>query len=780
MKLTFNGLIPPAAAAALAVLAAVGIFALYAREEGRLGPLRRAALALLRTAVVAAALFLLLRPVLLAEERVERPRPVTLLLDDSLSMTQRDQRLSAADRWRVAVAEGRVPPDAPLPPEGEPPAGTSENPSRAELVRAVLAHPKLALLEGLRRAGPLRVGLFGRRLRTLEDPARWADELRFTDARTALAEAIRDALEGGEEPPAAIVVVTDGRDNASSLGLDEAARECARSGVPLHVWGVGSSEVGNLALRDFACPETVFYDDEVAVPVRWRCRGFRQGVAEIELRLGDRVVARREVPLREGEDFREVLAFTPRKDAGLPEKGELAVAVRVRGVSETFTGDNELRRPLSIVDRKVRILYVEDAPRWEYKFLQTALLRDRRAEARFVVAQGDRRALEAGPPYLPGFPSTRAELFAFDVLILGDVPASFLGADRPAWIRDFVREGGSLVVIAGRRHAPWGWAGTDVAEVLPVEFPGTRPPFNAAERPQPYVSVLTRQGRRAEMLALADDPDESANLWRELPAFYGFAPGVRLRPGAAALLVHPRAKVGDAPVPLLAVHHYGKGQALFLGTDETWRWRARDGGRLFARFWGQTIYQMGLPHLLGAPKRVQLALERPENVLGRPAYVYARAFDPEFRPWTGERIRARLEALDGPAGPERERTLALEAVPGQPGDYRALLPNDAVGRFAVRVDEPAPAALEFRVNLPPQHELEVAGMEEEALRAAAEASGGAFYREEDLHRLAGALRPRSSPATVRRETLLWNAPVLAIFVALIGAEWVLRKFSNLS
>lgn len=780
MKLSFNGLIPPAAAAALAVLAAVGIFFLYAREEGRLGPLRRAVLALLRTAVLAAALFLLLRPVLLAEERLQRPRPVALLLDDSLSMTQRDQRLSAADRWRVAVAEGRVPPETPLPPEGEPPAGTSENPSRGELVRAVLAHPKLALLEGLRRAGPLQIYLFGRRLRRLEDPARWAEELRFAEARTALAEAVRDVLTSAGEPPAAIVVVTDGRDNASALGLDEAAQECARAGVPLHVWGVGSSEVGNLALREFSCPETVFYDDEVAVPVRWRCRGFRQGVAEIEVRLGDRVLARREVPLSEGEDFREVLTFTPRKDAGLPEKGELAVVVRARGVSETFTGDNELRRPLSIVDRKVRILYVEDAPRWEYKFLQTALLRDRRAQARFVVVQGDRRALEAGPPYLPGFPATRAELFAFDVLILGDVPASFLGAERLAWIRDFVREGGSLVVIAGRLHVPWSWARTDVAEVLPVEFPGTPPPFNPAERPQPYVPVLTRQGERADMLALADDSDESARLWRELPGFYRFVPGVRLRPGAAALLVHPRARFADAPLPVMALQHYGKGQSLFLGTDETWRWRARDGGRLFARFWGQTIYQMGLPHLLGTPKRVQLALERPENVLGRPAYVYARVFDPEFRPYTGERLRARLEALDAPAGSERERTLALEAVPGQPGDYRALLPNDAAGRFAVRVEEPAPAALEFRVNLPPQHELEVAGMEEETLRAAAEVSGGAFYREEDLHRLAGALRPCSSAQTVRREVLLWNAPMFALFVALIGAEWVLRKFSNLS
>jgi hypothetical protein len=342
----------------------------------------------------------------------------------------------------VAVARNLLPPDTPateeaaskLPPE------TPEDPSRAELVRAALANPRLRLLEDLGRSGPLRVYVFGQRLRALEEepvagpakpPASWADRisaaLKNDETRTAIADAVQDALHHGEgDLPSAIVVLTDGQDNASRLTLEEAARECARLKVPLHVWGVGSSEVGNLELKDFSAPETVFYDDTVSVPVRWRCRGFRQGSAEIVLRLGERVVARREVPVREAEDLREVLTFIPRRAGAGEERTELRVDVRYKG-HETFTDDNEMKRPVSVVDRKVRILYIEDAPRWEYKFLQPALLRDRRVEARFLLSGGDRRTLESGPPYLPTFPNVRSELFSFDLLILGDVPPAFIG-----------------------------------------------------------------------------------------------------------------------------------------------------------------------------------------------------------------------------------------------------------------------------------------------------------------------------------------------------------------
>ena len=59
-------------------------------------------------------------------------------------------------------------------------------------------------------------------------------------------------------------------------------------------------------------------------------------------------------------------------------------------------------------------------------------------------------------------------------------------------------------------------------------------------------------------------------------------------------------------------------------------------------------------------------------------------------------------------------------------------------------------------------------------------SGGRFYREEDLHQLAGSIERRTAPFTLRQEKLLWNPLAIVLFVGLITAEWLLRKFSDLS
>ncbi|HVR87557.1 MAG TPA: hypothetical protein VMU54_24740 [Planctomycetota bacterium] len=794
-SLRFHGMLSPWAAGVLLLAAAIGIFVLYFKERGSAGAPRRILMALFRVAVVGVALFFLTRPVLVTETRGERPREIILLIDNSLSMTQRDQRLSVADRLRVALAENRIPPDAKIDDAaeaGELPQGLPEDPSRSAMVRAVLSNPRLKLLEGLQKQGPVRVEFFGQRVRALGEeernprtpPVALAErikaEMKSEDARTALADAILEVLSKAEgDPPSAILAMTDGQDNASKESLDEAARECALRHVPLHVYGVGSSETVNLEMKDLIVPDTLFFDDTVSALIRWKSHGVKQGSAELTLLLGSEVVARKEVAVQEGEDFRDELTFTPRKTGAGLDKAELKAVIRFKGI-EAYTDDNEVKKTVTLVDRKVKILYVEGTPRWEYKFLQTSLLRDRRVAATFFLAEADKRTLASGTPYLPSFPATRAELFAFDVLIFGDVPAAVVGTDRIAWIRDFVREGGSLVFIAGRQHAPSEYGTTPLAEVLPVEFPQARFESSTLERQQVYVPQLTRAGERSEMLALADTPDENVRAWQTLPGFFWHYPANRLRPGAAALLVHPRHSAGEPSVPIMAAQYYGKGHVLYLGTDETWRWRANGGEKRFSRFWGQVIYQMGLPHLIGTPKRVQLALERRENTLGRPSYVYARVFDAEYRPFVGEKVTGRIEAVDAKAGEERRRTLTLDPVPGLAGEFRALLPHDAVGRFRIQVDEPAGAWLEYKVNLPPQHELEVRSMDTEGLRAVAQAGGGKFCREEDLLSLVAGLKPQTATFTIRHEMLLWNAPMLILFVGLITGEWILRKLSNLS
>ena len=790
-SLSLRGSFPWWAAGLVLVAVGLGVSWLYARESGRFGKVRRLIMTVLRAASIALLLLLLLRPVLIAEYVGERPRGVALLLDNSQSMTQRDRRLTPQDRIRVAIAEDLVAADTPVTDNlslGSIPEGTLRDPDRASVVRAVLTNARLQLADGLAGRGPLRTYLFGQRLRNATGEAGIdRTEMSATDqvlaafkadeSRTALADAIHDLLLGKEgDLPAAIVVMTDGLDNASKMPLNEVAQECARLQVPLHMYGVGSAEGGILQIKDIGIPDTLFYDDTLVVPVRWRSQGLKKGTVEATLTLGGQVVAHREMPVREGQDLREELTFTPRKGRDQEEKKELIASIKLTG-NEVFT--DTLKRPVRLVDRRVRVLYIENSPRWEYKFLQSTLLRDRRVDASFLLINGDSEALQAGPPFLPAFPA-RDRLFGFDLVILGDVAAEYLGTEKMTWLRDFVNEGGGLVTIAGRQHLPATYGTTPLTEVLPVEFLPVKFAADAETRPQPYVPVLSEVGQRRDMLALADSGPESLRIWKGLPGLYWHYPVTKLRAGAVALLEHPTLKMGAQAMPLLASHFYGKGQVLFLATDETWRWRYNVGDRYFTRFWGQVIYELGLPHLLGNARRVQLALEHGEAIYGHSSSVYARVFDAEFRPLKEERLRARLEYLDAHAGEDATRTIMLEAIPGQSGDYRALLAHDVPGRFELKLDSPEAASLLYRVDLPPQHELEPAGMAEETLRQAATLSGGNFYREEDLHRLAEQIAPAGARFSQRQEVLLWNPLALLLFVGLVTAEWIVRKFSNLS
>jgi hypothetical protein len=804
VELTFRPPLPLWVLVTLAVVLVASAVVVYLREPGRL-PFRRVLLITLRSTFYLLILALLCVH-LVAQGVGTRPHPVLLVLDNSQSMKQQDRRLSDVDLMRVAIAKNLLASGPAAKGEGELKAVRDrlpKDPSRADLVRAVLANPQLDLIDGLRKSGPLRPYLFAREVPVPPkgDPKK-SDKDRLLEPllagfdahepKTPLADSINQLLRnkaGGK--PVAVVVMTDGRDNASKLSLEDAARECARAGVPLHIYGVGSSEAGSLQIKDVVVADTLFFDDVVGVPIRYRAQGFKSGTVQLKLTLGDKVVAEREVPVRSGEELREVLTFTPTKDKEREQKLDLKASVRLK---EKPTFQDSLSKRVRLLDSKVKVLYVENTPRWEFKFLQPALLRDRRVEAKFILVAADPETVRPPAslrpeererwPYLQAFPS-REELRKYDLVILGDVPTGpkgFLKPEHLVALREFVEEQrGGLAVIAGRNFMPAAYAGTPLAEILPVEFQPVKFTDSTERRTEPYRPVLTKAGRRAEMLSLADAPEESLKVWRDLPGFYWHYPVTRLKPGATSLLDHPRAKAGEQPMPLMAVHHFGRGEVLFLASDETWRWRYNAQDKHFGRFWGQAIYQMGLPHLLGDhSSRVQMALERSEALLGRPGLLYARLYDKDFRGLKEKQVTAKLHYLDAKPGEPKVKTIQLERVEGRDGEYRALLPHDRPGRYEVKLETPEPATFSFRVNVPPEHELEESGLNEEALREAARLSGGDFYREEDLYRLPGAIRPRTESYLQHDEVPPWNWLTFAALVLLLTTEWVVRKFSNLS
>lgn len=827
-ELALRGWFPVGLAIAIALLAIAGVGLLYAYEAGRIGVVPRLFLAAVRMSIVVAVAFLLLRPVWATEQKSERRRPIAVLIDVSQSMNSPDPRPNQADQWRVAIAFNRAESDGKVPDGSAASAlgNLNPRPTRMEVARAALTNPKLDLLTRLEGIGPLEIATFGSRREGKSAAERdWLPKLTGTDPQTGLADQVAELLaRDPDDLPAAIVVVTDGRDNASvKATLQSLAQRAADAKVPIHVYGVGSSGFGQLQIRGVDSPEGAFVEDQVSVPVRFRVSGVTRGKATIVLKYGDRVVDRKVVDVKGNTttDRTEVLKFTPSKDDKDAKTPVLTATVTVTsdGSAETLT--DEVVRGMKVRDQKVKVLVIDSVPRYDFKFLQRALLRDRRVEAWFYLTDGDPETMTSGAPWLKELAEVtdgelglsddrfRKLLFGdqkggqpgFDLLILGDLPAKYLTQRHQELIKTFVTEGGGLIHLAGRWHAPAGWVGGPLASVMPVEFEAKKFAVEELRRPDPFYPVAVDASAGHPLIMLEDDPLENAELWgkldqpagadlstrgRKLPALNWHYPVTKLKPGAEAYLVHPRAKTpppDPKPMPLLAGHYFGKGFVLFVAFDETWRWRFNEADKYFGRFWSQGVYVAGVPRVFGT-KLTQLSINTTDPVQGNPnGQVYARLFDQDFKPIVMERLVARLERLDAPADdPKRITTIPLEPLANQPGEYVAPLPFDRTGRFKLHVDprNDNPADLEYRVSLPPDHELAPGPMDQEKMENLAGETGGTFFREETLGNLPKMVKPQSSPLVTRSESVLWNKWALFIVIALFTLEWVVRKFNSLS
>jgi len=186
-------------------------------------------------------------------------------------------------------------------------------------------------------------------------------------------------------------------------------------------------------------------------------------------------------------------------------------------------------------------------------------------------------------------------------------------------------------------------------------------------------------------------------------------------------------------------------------------------------------------------------------VQGKTGELYARLFTKDFQPVTSDEIEAQLVKLDADPNDKDAnvsmKLIALRGSDGRPtGEYVSTLPFNRTGRFSLKVDpnNGNPANLDYRVSLPPEHEMAPGGMAEGDLRRIAEATGGGFYREEDLFRMPAQVKPRTSPFSNRTEHNLWDwgfrlpsmesrfAYVFIVLILLLTAEWVTRKFNGLS
>ncbi len=488
-SLAFRGGMPTGWFVFVLLVAGALVHWMYQASPVTLAPWRKRALMMLRVVFFGMMLALLLRPVLAFTVEGSVRRVLVLLLDGSSSMQIADPRLDQNDLKRVAIARNLLDPKGGLHQSLDRNHGRElQQISRLELTKAVLKNERLNLLPRLDKEFDLSAFSFGQGLAEISarkvDPQTsssakdgdekvtaqnfdWVDRLDATAPRTAIGDAIREVMNRKRgQPLAGIVLVSDGVNNSGSQPRDAAAL-ARQEQVPLYIYGVGLTSPRDIILQNFFAPDVTFVKDEVPVTVRVRGQGLSGATAELQLKLGDQTVASRTIAFSDDGEQVVPMKFTPQSLGEF----DLTAVIEPRP-DETVKDNNSRSQRLKVIDAKIKVLLVDQAPRWEFKYLQMMLLRDRRIDLKCFLVEGD-KGISRVPdtPYLPEFPSRREELFRYDLVILGDVDPKVLSTQQQENLNKLVSDfGGGLVVLAGSRFMPATYRRTLLDKLLPVEF----------------------------------------------------------------------------------------------------------------------------------------------------------------------------------------------------------------------------------------------------------------------------------------------------------------------
>jgi hypothetical protein len=786
----------------LVLLAAVAIATWsYARLRGPL-PLR-AGLGVVRAALLLSLVALLAGPLLvMPRERVESDW-VMVLVDRSASMQVEDvrsedgRRLSRDGQLRGALRRGEevirelsiehrvhwfgfdattysllAAPE----PEVDPPTPAGETPVSAA------APPELGAADG------------------------W---------RTRLGPAIEHVLRrAAGRPLAGIVVFSDGRTtDPPSRAL---MRRLQSEDVRVFVVPLGSdSDLGDIALGRPVAPQQAFVRDFVPVTVEVERIG--RGAAErpATLRLIDTATGaeldRVEVP--PGRDS-ATLTLSGRRD----DAGEARWAIVLETGHEDLVPENNRREiAVGLVDRPLRVLYVDGYPRWEYRYLKNLLVREESVQSSVLLLSADRDFAQEGNTPLARLPRTAEELAPFDLFIIGDVPASIFSPEQLELMRYAVAErGAGLLWIAGPQSMPSEWSGTALADLLPI-----RPPLELTAVGEPVTMIATELADRQGVLQLelqpggwmergssslprdqrgatADPEGASASWpselsdpesgWSRLHWAQRIEPS-KLKPTAEVLARSAQAPSGE-PLALVVAMRYGAGQIVYVATDEIWRWRFGRGELLPEQFWLQILRLLGRERVAGADAAVVIDVQPRRVEAGKPVRVSLRLLDEALATLDLGSVSAEVQALpreaaESAAGPTTE--IELRAT-GRPGEFAAVVLTEqggagAIGARRARVVDPtlpeaAGAAAQFEV-VQPDEERRRPEADHPLLRSLAAESRGAVVAADDLRGLLE-LPKRHLRTEDPISERIWNSPAALLAVLLLCAlEWIGRRVMRL-
>ncbi|MEM7474341.1 MAG: hypothetical protein AAF483_05055 [Planctomycetota bacterium] len=771
MAIRFLANLHPALGIGLALGLGLLAWWLYRREtRGSVGAPLNWLLPTLRALAVALIVITLLEPVIESEKREGEPGQVVFAIDASASMSlvdgQREQR------------------------DGQ----QNEDQQRLQRAHRILTGEGGAIA-ALRDRFDIQIehlGEDGTRA-LLWDSARdefWTGDL--PEESLANGTALGDALKSysiveeagdSQRKETIVVLMSDGQSNQGASPLEAAGG----LGANLSIYTIGfgpDAETPDLAMQEVASAGRVYLDDtlvgKVVVAERIPAgRPYRVQVTYQEQLLWEGGFQSELNNAREHLFQFPVQDLIDRIEADNPALEYTSLPIkfdaRVLSTDDLIATNNTGSSFTSVVTQKAKLLLIDGRSRWESRYLKNMFTRDPAWEITSVIFHPGR----TNGPDSNRLPETREELFDYDLIVLGDVPAAQLPEEFQRQVADFVSlRGGGLLCIDGARGNLW----KEGLEILGTLLPVTVSNQASAELfPDGFQLQPTANGESLAALQI-NESKESSNkqTWAELPALR-FAVAVETLPGAEVLLEAKDVSGSGGNLPAMVARKFGAGQVLYFATDETWLWRYEQADKLHTRFWNQLArWTMAKPFSV-QNDYISLDTGVPSYQYGEGVELRCQLRDDGQRPQTGQAVTAVVEDARG-----RVRRFGLPEDPNLPGNYGALTTALPPGDYRVRLEATGfpKEALElesvFSVTEKTSRETETSTCNSSVLKQIAVRSGGEYFTEQQAAELVEALRPRSGGQILLSTTVLWQSYWwFSAAIILLVVEWALRKRAGL-
>lgn len=722
------------------ILAAAGLLFWHVRRNhGMLSGARPIAIWLLETALIALLLFLLWHPALSVATLRPQQNVVAVLVDDSRSMSIADESGTRLARAQSLLNGG--------------------------------------LLKSLGDRFQVRLYKFGTDAQRIQKSL----EIAGTAPATRIGNTLdRVMAESSSLPLGAIVLLTDGADNAGGIDLDTVAA-IRRQRIPIHTVGLGREhperdvEVVDALLAARALPQS-----RLTATVTLQSYGLSGNKARLSVRDAGKVLASQDVALKgDGALQTEAITFN------VGQAGPKTLEIGVDPVSgEENTLNNKISRVVNVQARKPRILYFDGEPQWEYKFVRRAM-DDNPEIVVFSMERTTQNKIYRQPcpaggcpdgfkhdekELEDGFPSKAEDLFAFQGLMLADVEAGYFTPAQQQLIHDFVdRRGGGLLFLGGRASlSDGGYANSSLADLVPTKLPANKGTFH-----RDFSKVeLAAAGRENILTRLDDNPERNVQRWKEIPMVADYQEVGEPKPGATTLLsVTPQSR---SAMPLLVTEPYGRGRTAVFATSGSWRWKMwlAHEDKTHATFWQQMFRYL----VTDAPS--QVIATTPKTVLADDTRVPIRVEvrDKEYKPLSTARVQARFLAPDGSSA-----TLELSPRPLEEGVYTGEWTAEKPGSYVVEIlageeqQEVGRDVLAFRREDGVAENFHT-GQNRELLQKLSDQTGGKYYTSADASKLPNEISYSEAGITSRETRDLWDMPVIFLLALGIRAsEWTLRR-----